>query len=223
MAEPKPLLECGVFWRVYDPAEATRSGEPAVAFEDLPADWRCPECDSPRQKFLRRHDGPEAIGDRIGAIGADKLTGFHAAFSNGGVGSNIQAKRYRCAGFGGCQAKRSRNSPLRTAARTCNIRCAPLSVHCICCFLTIRRATRESTADSVDTAFEQIRHYSKSDMAVSLRLIRAFDDIAVVDLPPREQQSSVRRVRRVADGCGENLPEADLLKLRERLTRWNCA
>ena len=24
----------------------------------------------------------------------DKLTGFHAAFSNGGVGSNIQAKRY---------------------------------------------------------------------------------------------------------------------------------
>ncbi|MGA8172986.1 MAG: DUF2254 domain-containing protein [Methylocystis sp.] len=71
----------------------------------------------------------------------------------------------------------------------------------------------------LDTAFEQIRHYSKSDIAVSLRLIRAFDDIAVAELPPREQQSLVQRARRVADGCGENLPETDLLKLRERLAR----
>jgi uncharacterized membrane protein len=71
----------------------------------------------------------------------------------------------------------------------------------------------------LDTAFEQIRHYSKSDIAVSLRLIRAFDDIASTGLPPREQQSLVQRARRVADGCGENLPETDLLKLRERLAR----
>ena len=90
----------------------------------------------------------EELGAEITYTESDKLTGFHAAFSNGGIGSNIEAKRYRCVGFGGCQAKRSRKSPLRTAARTCNMRCAPLSVHCIFCFLTIRRATRESTADS---------------------------------------------------------------------------
>ena len=75
----------------------------------------------------------------------------------------------------------------------------------------------------LDTAFEQIRHYSKSDIAFSLRLIRAFDDIASTELPPREQQSLVRRARRVAEGCGENLPETDLLKLRERLARLECA
>ena len=93
----------------------------------------------------------DQISDRIAALdigGTDKLTGSHAAFSNGGVGSNIQAKRYRCVGSGGCQATRSLRSPLRTAARTCNMRCAPRSDHCICCFLTIRRATRESTVDS---------------------------------------------------------------------------
>ena len=33
-------------------------------------------------------------------LGTDKLTGFHAALSNGGVGSNIHAKRYGCVGFG---------------------------------------------------------------------------------------------------------------------------
>jgi hypothetical protein len=31
----------------------------------------------------------------------------------------------------------------------------------------------------LDTAFEQIRHYSKSDIAVSLRLLRAFDDMVL--------------------------------------------
>ena len=64
----------------------------------------------------------------VSSNGTDKLTGFHATFSSGGVGSNIQGKRYRCVAFGGCQAKRSHKSPLRTAARTCNMRCAPLSV-----------------------------------------------------------------------------------------------
>ncbi len=31
---------------------------------------------------------------------------------------------------------------------------------------------------SLDTAFEQIRHYAAADVAVSLRLLRAFNDIA---------------------------------------------
>jgi len=71
----------------------------------------------------------------------------------------------------------------------------------------------------LDTAFEQIRHYSKSDIAVSLRLIRAFDDIAGVGLPTRELQSLVRRAHRVVDGCEEKLPELDVLRLHERVAR----
>jgi rubredoxin len=60
MAEPKLRMECGVCWSVYDPAkgDSVWQIEPGVAFEDLPADWRCPECDAPREKFLRREDEP---------------------------------------------------------------------------------------------------------------------------------------------------------------------
>ena len=36
----------------------------------------------------------------------------------------------------------------------------------------------------LDTAFEQIRHYAKSDIAVSLRLLRAFDDMFVTGTSP---------------------------------------
>ena len=64
IAEPKPLMECGGCWRVYDPAEGDPVWriEPGVAFADIRADWRCPKCDAPREKFLRRQDGPR--GDR---------------------------------------------------------------------------------------------------------------------------------------------------------------
>src|SRR5450631_2738794 len=37
----------------------------------------------------------------------------------------------------------------------------------------------------LDTAFEQIRHYSVADIAVSLRLLRALDDIALTSGDPR--------------------------------------
>ncbi|CAN2535334.1 Rubredoxin+hupI [Methylocapsa aurea] len=54
-ATPDTRMECGVCWRVYDPAEGDPVWQvpPGVAFADLPADWRCPECDAPREKFLR--------------------------------------------------------------------------------------------------------------------------------------------------------------------------
>jgi rubredoxin len=44
MPAPKPLMECRVCWRVYDPAEGDPVWriEPGVAFEDLPADSRVP-------------------------------------------------------------------------------------------------------------------------------------------------------------------------------------
>ena len=47
-------MECGICWHVYDPAE----GDPVwqvpggTAFVDLPEDWRCPNCDAPRSKFM---------------------------------------------------------------------------------------------------------------------------------------------------------------------------
>jgi uncharacterized membrane protein len=69
----------------------------------------------------------------------------------------------------------------------------------------------------LDTAFEQIRHYAKSDIAVSLRLLRAFDDMIVAGATPREQQSLITRARRVAEGCELNLPEHDVLPLQRRL------
>ncbi len=53
------LMECGVCWHVYDPAEGDPVWqiEPGVPFADLPEYWRCPECDAPREKFLRCDDG----------------------------------------------------------------------------------------------------------------------------------------------------------------------
>ncbi|HXY59304.1 MAG TPA: rubredoxin [Methylocystis sp.] len=48
-------LECGVCWRVYDPAEGDPVWqiEPGTPFAELPDDWRCPVCDAPREKFLK--------------------------------------------------------------------------------------------------------------------------------------------------------------------------
>ncbi len=71
----------------------------------------------------------------------------------------------------------------------------------------------------LDTAFEQIRHYAKNDIAVSLRLLRAFDDMIVAGTSPTEQQSVIDRARRVVEGCKLHLPEDDVLPLRRRLTR----
>ena len=42
------VIDCSVCGYVYDPAE-----HDGVAFEDLPADWRCPRCKQPKDKFNR--------------------------------------------------------------------------------------------------------------------------------------------------------------------------
>ena len=53
LAEPEFLVKtksgkyvCSICGYVYDPAEHDN-----VAFEDLPADWRCPRCKQPKDKF----------------------------------------------------------------------------------------------------------------------------------------------------------------------------
>ena len=68
----------------------------------------------------------------------------------------------------------------------------------------------------LDTAFEQIRHYARSDFAVSLRLLRAFEDIVAAGTSPREATSLVERARRVVSGCEQALPTYDVEALQDR-------
>jgi uncharacterized membrane protein len=73
------------------------------------------------------------------------------------------------------------------------------------------------TESLLDTAFEQIRHYAASDVAVSLRLLRALDDIASTCTEPRVIESLVVRGRRIVAGCAERLSAEHTEKLRSRL------
>lgn len=51
-------MECGVCWRVYDPAEGDSVWQvpPGTPFSALPEDWRCPNCDAAPSKFMRLGD-----------------------------------------------------------------------------------------------------------------------------------------------------------------------
>ena len=73
------------------------------------------------------------------------------------------------------------------------------------------------TESLLDTAFEQIRHYSASDIAVSLRLLRALDDIASTCTEPRVIESLIARGRRIVVGCVERMSAEHTEKLRSRL------
>jgi uncharacterized membrane protein len=69
----------------------------------------------------------------------------------------------------------------------------------------------------LDLAFEQIRHYASADAAVSLRLMRAFCDIASVTADPEIQRRLRERGQRLFAGCRDRLHEDDLARLHERL------
>ncbi|MCK1660571.1 rubredoxin [Bradyrhizobium sp. 151] len=47
-------LECGICWTVYDPSDGDGVAQiaPGTPFATLPKDWRCPNCDSPKSKFM---------------------------------------------------------------------------------------------------------------------------------------------------------------------------
>lgn len=51
---PGARLECGVCWHVYDPVEGDPIYQipPGSAFAALPAHWRCPNCDSAKDRFM---------------------------------------------------------------------------------------------------------------------------------------------------------------------------
>jgi uncharacterized membrane protein len=68
----------------------------------------------------------------------------------------------------------------------------------------------------LDTTFEQIRHYAIADVAVSLRLLRAFDDIASTTQHADMRMTLLERARRVTVGCAGHLPKDELVKLQQR-------
>jgi len=68
----------------------------------------------------------------------------------------------------------------------------------------------------LDSAFEQIRWYSRSDVAVSLRLLRALTDIAFTTPDPVFRRILAERVRRIVAGCAAALGEEELKPLRAR-------
>jgi uncharacterized membrane protein len=69
----------------------------------------------------------------------------------------------------------------------------------------------------LDTAFEQIRHYAVADIAVSLRLMRAFNDIASATQQSDFRTKLLERARRVVTGCAGRLTQDELVKLQRRL------
>ncbi len=68
----------------------------------------------------------------------------------------------------------------------------------------------------LDSAFGQIRLYSRSDVAVSLRLLRALADIAVTTSDQRIHRILASRGRRIVEGCQGALGEEELKPLRAR-------
>ncbi|MBV7380774.1 [NiFe]-hydrogenase assembly chaperone HybE [Maritimibacter dapengensis] len=63
---PQAIMECKVCWTPYDPAEGDdfRQIEPGTAFVDLPEDWSCPNCSSPKDQFLVAEDpGSQSAAD----------------------------------------------------------------------------------------------------------------------------------------------------------------
>jgi uncharacterized membrane protein len=70
----------------------------------------------------------------------------------------------------------------------------------------------------LDSAFEQIRMYSKSDVAVSLRMMRALGDISITTPDPDFREILLRRGRRILAGCAMHLREEELEEMRRRLS-----
>jgi uncharacterized membrane protein len=78
----------------------------------------------------------------------------------------------------------------------------------------------------LDSAFEQIRMYSKVDVAVSLRMLRALGDIAISTPDAAFRRTLYERGRRIVEGCAERLGQEEVRPLRVRLTaleKWGPA
>ena len=83
---PQAIMECKICWTPYDPAEGddTRQVLPGTPFLTLPEDWKCPNCDAPKEQFLVSEDpGSDAmrdaavIGERTKALVTDFTEVWH--------------------------------------------------------------------------------------------------------------------------------------------------
>ena len=70
----------------------------------------------------------------------------------------------------------------------------------------------------LDSAFEQIRMYSKADVAVSMRLLRAYGDIASTTQDPGYKKTLLERAKRVVRGCEHRIEMDELKPMLVRLT-----
>ena len=54
----RAIMECKICWTPYDPAEGddTRQIARGTPFLALPEDWKCPNCDAPKDQFLVSED-----------------------------------------------------------------------------------------------------------------------------------------------------------------------
>ena len=66
----------------------------------------------------------------------------------------------------------------------------------------------------LESAFEQIRLYSRSDVAVSMRILRALGDIAATTSDPKYRQALSAQAKRVIMGCAEKLGHEDMHALQ---------
>ena len=71
----------------------------------------------------------------------------------------------------------------------------------------------------LSSAFDQIRHYGKGDIAVSLRLLRALGDIATSTPVPAIHRALVELGRRVVAGCEKQVDAQDMQALHWRSPR----
>jgi uncharacterized membrane protein len=69
----------------------------------------------------------------------------------------------------------------------------------------------------LESAFEQIRLYSKGDVAVSLRLLRALGDITATTRNAAFRRATLALGQRIVTGCAERLQEEEMSELRTRL------
>jgi [NiFe] hydrogenase assembly HybE family chaperone len=69
---PLAIMECKICWTPYDPAEGddTRQIEPGTPFVALPEDWKCPNCDAPKEQFLVGEDPGSGALAEAALIGA---------------------------------------------------------------------------------------------------------------------------------------------------------
>ncbi len=74
------------------------------------------------------------------------------------------------------------------------------------------------------SAFEQIRLYAKGDIAVSLRLLRAFGDVAYATEDPDHRRALRAMGKDVVAGCAEKLTELELrdVQIREATLESLC-